>query len=149
MRVNIGYEPTCHDGRHFMSEAEHEIFKKLLTESAQLSAVSYLRDIWTKKADFGFLRHFSFVHWSDPENLQGLLQRPDPSLEISCQAYLSRPYRCEYFTEHVEGVGLVIEGEIGLAGNSDLATNVWEALTIQNGRKYTDVPIKNRKKNSI
>lgn len=80
-----------------------------------------VRDIWNERAHKQGFSPYTLIHWRFLEDIESLLQRPNPRAEISCagntSAYLAR---CQY----IGGVGVTVSGTITLAGESDLGTTV-------------------------
>lgn len=123
-----------HDGSHFMKVEEQQMFYQFIQAGNYARALPFLRKVWREKADMHFLRKFTMIHWAQPNNLVKMLNVRKSEIEICCQAYLKPPYKCGW----VGGVGIIVDGEITLAGNADLQTNQWSSLTNQDGKKYTE-----------
>jgi hypothetical protein len=77
-----------------------------------------IKSTWQSKAHLEKLCKLIFVHWRFLEDISILLSNPDPNTEISCAAYQGFPLYCQY----LGGIGVILEGQITLAGDGDLGT---------------------------
>lgn len=124
---------NIYDGSHFLTQEEQRTYLKLNEENWR-EAVIYLRNIWNSKKDKKFMKKFTLIHWLSLMEFENFFQNINLNKEICCQGYLDFPYNCSW----LGGVGVIIEGEIMLAGNGDLQTNQLISLTNQTGGlRYT------------
>ncbi len=96
--------------------------------------VKYIRKKWNEKADKEFFKNnFYCIHWGQKESIKNFLKYSNPEVEVCAQAYMNNNFNCRW----VGGIGVMIEGDITLAGNDDLQTNQWSSITKEDGKKYT------------
>ncbi len=113
------------DGSHFMTKEQLNRFFDLFTSRQEEKALIYVKEIWRKKVDYEFLKTFKTIHWTSLNSINQMLSNiGDSSRRETCtQAYSSAPYISKF-----NNFGILIEGEITLAGNKDLMTNLWHRI---------------------
>jgi hypothetical protein len=123
-----------HDGSHFMKNDELTQWLSLINSRNYVQALPYLRQLWMVHADESFFKKFLLVHWVPYDKLDYWLDKRLSTIELCCKGYLAPPYSCWFHGT----IGLLIQGEVVLAGNSDLQSNQWSGLFNKDGKQYTE-----------
>lgn len=109
------------------------------TTDPMKSKSQVLHDIkatWNQQVDRKAIQSFSFVHYGRASELDKIMNMTD--LELSCIAYKKPPYKNVW----QGNAGLLIDGRVTLAGNTDLITNQHIYMSIQTTgkpRKWTNI----------
>ena len=84
----------------------------------------FIRNLWNKKADHVFFDSLIKIHWIKSfDNLEKLFSIPKSS-ELCCNGfYKDDKIECETWTN----IGVVLDGDVVFAGNSDLETG-WKEM---------------------
>lgn len=133
------------NGSHFMTKEENEEYNRLYNSDAR-EAVKYLREKWAEHVDRDFIQSFRCVHWMSnyemASQIEEMLGDGKHEKEISTQAYDNSEKLKTEKRWLKSNVGLLIDGTVNLAGNSDLQTNQWHGVIVEDDdenkrRKYT------------
>ena len=109
------------------------------TTDPMKSKSQVLHDIkatWNQEVDRNFIQSLSFVHFGRASEIDKIMNMTD--LELSCIAYKKPPYKNIWWGN----AGLLIDGRVTLAGNTDLITNQHVYMSIQTTgkpRKWTNI----------
>ncbi len=103
----------------FMSNSSRYLYSTLIRIKPEI-AVRLAKAYWNEYFDKELLKDYTTIHWCTRFQLSSVL-RMDRKTELCTQAYNSPPYRCGF----IGGIGLVVEGNIVLAGSGDLKSDKW------------------------
>ena len=103
---------------------------------SQSQVMHDIKATWNQQVDRNFIQSFSFVHYGRASDLNYIMNMTNP--ELSCIAYKKPPYKNVW----KGNAGLLIDGRVTLAGNTDLITNQHIYMSIQTTgkpRKWTNI----------
>ena len=92
---------------------------------SQSQVMHDIKATWNQQVDRNFIQSFSFVHYGRASKLDQRINMTN--MELSCIAYKKPPY----LNKWVGNAGLLLDGRVTLAGNSDLQTNQYTIMSEQ------------------
>lgn len=103
---------------------------------SQSQVLHDIKATWNQQVDRNFIQSLSFVHYGRASTLDKIMNMTN--LELSCIGYKKPPYKNIW----QGNAGLLIDGRVTLAGNTDLITNQHMYMSNQTTgkpRKWTNV----------
>jgi hypothetical protein len=118
----------------YLTPKEIAYYNSLVDENKWKKALRYIKNKWNERVDRSFIQSIHTIHWGHLNNIEYGATKLSRGSELGCNAYLSPPYKCNW----IGGLGLMINGRVTLAGNTDIQTNQWRFGKNEFIQRYTE-----------